>query len=183
MKDEWAIYQEASNSDEANTKQLQKEAGFAAHRCVCVFSDDDDPTIECGYHEQLRAKLAEAEREVENIKTVEFPKRIEKIRTALTSKLEAAEQRAREAEAKAELAYQRAEWCNKLHDGREQYLAEVTEKFYRAIAEIATAEQRLAEAQSLNGQLTTDLMGCRDGALVRYLRSEIARLREKEPTK
>ncbi len=38
-------------------------------------------------------------------------------------------------------------------------------------------KSQLAAVQTANGQLTADLMGCRDGALVRDLRAEMERLK------
>jgi chromosome segregation ATPase len=40
-------------------KLVQKEAGFNAERCTCVFAkaDDSPPAIECGYHQEQRAEI------------------------------------------------------------------------------------------------------------------------------
>lgn len=44
---------------------LQKSAGFKVDRCACVFVDDE-PTLECGYHQTLRAELASIEQFAES---------------------------------------------------------------------------------------------------------------------
>ncbi len=62
---------QALNESAKLRRANQKAAGYKVDRCACVFPDDNDkPSQECGYHENLRQRFAALEAQVTHLRRI-----------------------------------------------------------------------------------------------------------------